>query len=145
MKLTDRLVVVERDEYRAILYDAPEDPTVAEYRVLAEYPVAIGARRYSTRRGQYRVVTKDRTPEWTRPASDWVPEELWHTTVPYGDPANPIKGRWIGFTNYGVGFHGTDDIDSIGTRASHGCVRMLVPDVIDLFDRVEKGTPVYVV
>ena len=43
-----------------------------------------------------------------------------------------------------VGIHGTGEPWSIGTRASHGCIRMTVPDVIDLFDRVSVGTPVLI-
>jgi hypothetical protein len=41
----------------------------------------------------------------------------------------------------GIGIHGTSQDDSIGTRASHGCIRMHVPDVIELFGRVPTGTP----
>jgi lipoprotein-anchoring transpeptidase ErfK/SrfK len=44
----------------------------------------------------------------------------------------------------GAGIHGTDDIGSLGSAASHGCIRMSVPDVIALFDQVEVGTPVYI-
>ena len=44
----------------------------------------------------------------------------------------------------GVGIHGTGMEWSIGTRASHGCIRMRVADVIDLFGRVPIGTPVYI-
>ena len=44
----------------------------------------------------------------------------------------------------GAGIHGTDDVGSIGSAASHGCVRMTVEDVTDLFDRVEVGTPIYI-
>jgi lipoprotein-anchoring transpeptidase ErfK/SrfK len=38
--------------------------------------------------------------------------------------------------------HGTNAESLLGTPASHGCVRMSNSDVIDLFDRVEVGTPV---
>ena len=44
----------------------------------------------------------------------------------------------------GAGIHGTDETYSLGTAASHGCVRMAIPDVIDLYDRVEVGTPIYI-
>ena len=46
--------------------------------------------------------------------------------------------------NGAVGIHGTGQPWSIGTRASHGCIRMTVPDVIDLFGRVDVGTPVLI-
>ncbi|HTL69882.1 MAG TPA: L,D-transpeptidase [Candidatus Eisenbacteria bacterium] len=41
--------------------------------------------------------------------------------------------------------HGTPDEGLIGTPASHGCIRMKNRDVVDLFDRVEPGTPVEIV
>ena len=44
----------------------------------------------------------------------------------------------------GAGIHGTDDVGSLGSAASHGCVRMAVADVIDLYDRVDVGTPIYI-
>ena len=39
---------------------------------------------------------------------------------------------------------GTDAESSIGTAASHGCVRMRIPDVIDLYDQVPVGAPIYI-
>ena len=44
----------------------------------------------------------------------------------------------------GAGIHGTDDVGSLGRAASHGCVRMAVPDVIELYDQVDVGTPIYI-
>ena len=43
-----------------------------------------------------------------------------------------------------AGIHGTTDTASLGSAASHGCVRMSIPDVIDLYDRVDVGTPIYI-
>jgi lipoprotein-anchoring transpeptidase ErfK/SrfK len=45
----------------------------------------------------------------------------------------------------GDGIHGTDEPGSIGSAASHGCIRMLVPDVIQLYSLAPLGAPVYVV
>jgi lipoprotein-anchoring transpeptidase ErfK/SrfK len=56
--------------------------------------------------------------------------------------------RWIGFWTDGqdtIGFHGTPNVKSIGTAASHGCVRMYNQDVRVLFDLVKVGTPVQVI
>ena len=44
----------------------------------------------------------------------------------------------------GVGFHGTSEVGSLGTAASHGCIRMAVPDIEELYDQVPVGTPVYI-
>ena len=76
------------------------------------------------------------------PDSDWA-GDLAGTTVPGGVPENPLKARWMGIYD-GAGIHGTDDVGSLGTAASHGCVRMAVPDVIELYDQVDVGTPIYI-
>ncbi|MGH2451438.1 MAG: L,D-transpeptidase, partial [Candidatus Limnocylindria bacterium] len=61
------------------------------------------------------------------------------------DPENPIKARWMGFSRAaGIGIHGTADEASIGTAASHGCIRMTARDVIDLYERVPLHTPLYI-
>ena len=65
------------------------------------------------------------------------------TTVAGGSAENPLRARWMGVTD-GVGFHGTDETYSLGTSASHGCIRMSVPEVIELYDQVPVGTPVYI-
>jgi len=49
----------------------------------------------------------------------------------------------MGF-NGGAGIHGTAEVGSLGSAASHGCVRMAIPDVIDLYDRVQVGDPIYI-
>ena len=49
-----------------------------------------------------------------------------------GSAENPLKARWMGIVG-GVGIHGTAAEESIGSRASHGCIRMRVADVVDLF------------
>jgi len=76
------------------------------------------------------------------PNSEWA-GDLAGQVIPGGAPGNPLVARWIGF-NGSVGFHGTADTASLGSAASHGCVRMDPADVIDLFERVEVGTTVYV-
>ena len=79
---------------------------------------------------------------WSVPNSPWA-GELPGTTVAGGCAANPLKARWMGIAD-GVGIHGTGEDYSIGSRASHGCIRMHVSDVIDLYPRVPVGTPVLI-
>jgi lipoprotein-anchoring transpeptidase ErfK/SrfK len=76
------------------------------------------------------------------PQSPWA-GKLAGTVVPGGTPQNPLKARWLGIFN-GAGIHGTDAIGSLGTAASHGCIRMAVPDVIQVYDEVPVGAPVYI-
>jgi lipoprotein-anchoring transpeptidase ErfK/SrfK len=106
------------------------------------YPVAVGQPAYPTPSGRFAIQDKQVNPVWSVPNSPWA-GELQGTTVEGGSAANPLKARWMGIAN-GVGIHGTGEDWSIGTRASHGCIRMHVADVIDLFKRVPIGTPVLI-
>ena len=79
-----------------------------------------------------------------------VPKKAWAgalagTVVPPG-PADPLKARFMSFDG-GAGIHGIDpsEYSSIGHDASHGCVRMRIPDVIELYSRSPVGTPVYII
>jgi lipoprotein-anchoring transpeptidase ErfK/SrfK len=64
--------------------------------------------------------------------------------VPPG-PGNPLGTRWMGLSAPGVGIHGTPDAASIGYSASHGCIRMRIPDAETVFAHVSVGTPVFIV
>jgi lipoprotein-anchoring transpeptidase ErfK/SrfK len=106
------------------------------------YGVAVGQPAYPTPSGRFAIQNKQVNPVWSVPNSPWA-GELQGTTVDGGSAANPLKARWMGIAN-GVGIHGTGEDYSIGTRASHGCIRMHVADVVDLFKRVPVGTPVLI-
>lgn len=106
------------------------------------YGVAVGQPAYPTPVGLFHITNKQVDPTWSVPNSPWA-GELQGTTVDGGSAANPLKARWMGIVN-GVGIHGTGEDYSIGSAASHGCIRMHVPDVKDLFSRVPVGTPVLI-
>jgi lipoprotein-anchoring transpeptidase ErfK/SrfK len=107
------------------------------------YTIAVGAIGYDTPSGLYHIQNKAVNPAWTMPDSDWVAPEDRGTVVPGGVPENPLKARWMGIYD-GAGIHGTDATYSLGTAASHGCIRMAIPDVIELYDQVPISTPVYI-
>jgi L,D-transpeptidase catalytic domain/Putative peptidoglycan binding domain len=105
------------------------------------YRVAIGAAGYETPTGLYNIQSKQIDPVWHVPKKKWA-GKLAGRVIPPG-PDNPLKARWMGIYN-GAGIHGTESINSLGRAASHGCVRMAIPDVIDLYDKVPAGTPVFI-
>ena len=111
-------------------------------KVVRRYKVAVGQWGYPTPRGRFAIRSKQVNPVWSVPNSPWA-GELAGTTVAGGSAANPLRARWMGIAG-GVGIHGTNQGGSIGTRASHGCIRMHVPDVIELFGRVPIGSPVLI-
>ena len=108
-------------------------------KLVKTYSVGIGALGFETRAGLYEIESKAANPAWYVPDKAWA-GDLAGKIIPGNDPDNPIKARWMGFWN-GAGIHGTADEASIGTAASHGCIRMTVRDVIDLYDRVPLHTP----
>jgi lipoprotein-anchoring transpeptidase ErfK/SrfK len=111
-------------------------------KLVKTYRVAVGLPAYPTPAGTFAITSKQVNPVWTAPNSPWA-GELAGQSVAGGAPTNPLKARWMGLAG-GVGIHGTGQPWSIGTRASHGCIRMTVPDVVDLFRRVPLGAPVYI-
>lgn len=106
------------------------------------YTVAIGASGFETPTGEYAIQNKAVDPTWNVPDSDWA-GDLAGTVVAGGTADNPLKARWMGIYD-GAGIHGTDDSSSLGSAASHGCVRMAVSDVIELYDDVPVGAPIYI-
>ena len=105
------------------------------------YPIAVGMQGLETPAGLYHIQDKQVNPSWHVPNSAWA-GKLAGKVIPPG-PDDPIKARWMGF-NGGAGIHGTAEVGSLGSAASHGCVRMAIPDVEQLYDQVDVGTPVYV-
>jgi lipoprotein-anchoring transpeptidase ErfK/SrfK len=109
--------------------------------LVRKLPVATGQAIYPTPSGIWHIVNKQRDPWWYPPTQDEWAKGL--QPVPPG-PSNPLGTRWMGLNAPGVGIHGTDAPTSIGYSASHGCVRMQVPDAEWLFERVQVGTPVVI-
>ena len=105
------------------------------------YKIAVGQAGLETPAGLYHVQDKTVNPSWHVPESAWA-GDLAGRVIPPG-PDNPIKARWLGIYN-GAGIHGTADIGSLGTAASHGCIRMAIPDVEKLYDQVPLQSPVFI-
>ena len=127
-------IVVNRSAFRLTLYK--------RLKPAKTYSIAVGQIGLETPAGLYHIQNKAVNPAWSVPNSDWA-GDLAGKVIPGGAPDNPLKARWMGIFA-GAGIHGTDAIGSIGTAASHGCVRMRIPDVIELYDQVPVGAPVYI-
>ncbi len=127
-------IVINRETNHLYLFDGT--------RLRRTFAVATGQAIYPTPTGTWHIVVKWRNPWWYPPTYDSWAKGL--KPVPPG-PSNPLGTRWMGLDAPGVGIHGTDEPSSIGYSASHGCIRMQVPDAEWLFDRVDIGTTVYIV
>jgi hypothetical protein len=112
-----------------------------DLKLAKTYTVAVGQEGLETPEGLYEIQAKEENPIWHVPESDWA-GDLAGQTIPPG-PSNPIKARWMAIYE-GAGIHGTEETASLGSAASHGCVRMAIPDVEELYDYVEVGTPIFI-
>jgi lipoprotein-anchoring transpeptidase ErfK/SrfK len=141
-KVTESEVWAKNPVIVTVAHDAQTVRVFKRGEVVTTYRVAVGQAEFPTPRGRFAVDRKEVNPVWNVPDSDWA-GSMAGQTIPGGDPRNPLVARWVGISGP-VGFHGTKDSGSIGSRASHGCVRMNPADVIDLYDRVEVGTPILI-
>ena len=138
-KVTTRKLKERYGHFIAISRSRRELRLFVNQRLVKTYRVGIGAAGFDTPAGEYEIESMAANPAWYVPDKTWA-GDLAGKVVPGDDPDNPIKARWMGFYD-GAGIHGTADEASIGTAASHGCIRMLIRDVIDLYDRVPLHTP----
>jgi len=126
-------IVILRDSNELFLYE--------KEKLVRRFGVATGQPSYPTPTGDFEIAVKQRNPWWYPPPSPWAADA---DPVPPG-PGNPLGTRWMGLSVPYVGIHGTPDAASIGYSASHGCIRMRIPDAEWLFQRVKLGTPVFIV
>jgi lipoprotein-anchoring transpeptidase ErfK/SrfK len=127
------VIVIRRSSNKLFLYNG-----MKSWRY---FSVATGQSQYPTPLGRFSIVVKWKNPWWYPPNSPWAQGEK---PIPPG-PNNPLGTRWMGLSAPGVGIHGTPSDASIGYSASHGCIRMHIPQAEWLFNHVEIGTTVFIV
>jgi lipoprotein-anchoring transpeptidase ErfK/SrfK len=108
-----------------------------------EYRVATGTPGYPTPHGHFTIVNKRVNPTWVNPAPTGWGRGLPASIGP--GPGNPLGTRALDLDAPGIRIHGTYASYSIGSWASHGCIRMLIPQSEELFDLVDVGTRVIIV
>jgi lipoprotein-anchoring transpeptidase ErfK/SrfK len=127
-------ITIDRSGYRLRHY--------RRLKLVASYTIAVGQAGLETPAGLHEIQNKAVDPAWHVPKRKWA-GRLAGKTIPGGRADNPLKARWMGIVD-GAGIHGTDEVSSLGTNASHGCIRMSIPEVKELYDRVPVGAPVYI-
>ena len=127
------VILVRTGENRLYLYKNGQ--------VSKTYSVATGRPEFPTPTGTFRVVGKLTNPVWINPHDSWsatMPEKIGP------GPNNPLGTHALALSASGILIHETPDVASIGTSASHGCIRMRGGDEVDLFGQVPAGTPVVI-
>lgn len=129
-------IVVDRATFTLRLYQ--------HLKLSNSYPIAVGMQGLDTPAGLWHIQWMQVDPPWYVPNSAWA-GSLAGKVIPPG-PADPLKARFMSFDG-GAGIHGIDpsEYGTIGHTASHGCIRMTIPDVIDLYSKVSVGVPVYII
>lgn len=128
------LIVIRVSQNRLHLYDG--------FKLARSYDVATGTPGYPTPLGHFSIINKREHPTWVNPAVDGWGRDL-PAVIPPG-PGNPLGTRALDLDAPGIRIHGTYDDLSIGSYASHGCVRMHIAESEQLFELVPVGTPVII-
>ncbi len=133
-----KAIVVNRTTNQLYLYD--------NFEVLRNYPVATAMFGFQTPPGQWEVVNKVENPTWYNPCLGqpgcWAASEP--PMIPPG-PGNPLGTRALYLSAPGIRIHGTPSDSSIGSYASHGCIRMHISESEALYPLVPIGIPVFIV
>jgi hypothetical protein len=123
---TTRLIVVSLEDRKLAL--------VENGQVTKVYTVAVGKPSTPSPAGEFTIERRVANPTYHHDGRTVAP-----------GPHNPVGDRWMGLSKAGYGIHGTNEPNSIGKAASHGCIRMSKADIEDLYSRVEVGDKVEIV
>src|SRR5436190_617671 len=128
-------IIIDRSDFMLRFYH--------HLKLADSYEIAVGMEGLEPPPGLHQMEWKEVNPAWHVPDKAWA-GSLAGTVVPPG-PADALTARFMPFEG-GAGIHGIDpsEYSSIGQNASHGCVRMRIPDVIALYSKTPVGTPVYI-
>jgi lipoprotein-anchoring transpeptidase ErfK/SrfK len=111
-----------------------------------QYGIGVGRQGFAWK-GEAEIGRKSFWPGWT-PPPEMLARQRELPVHMDGGMENPLGARALylfqGKKDTLFRIHGTNDPSSIGKAVSSGCIRMLDSDVIDLYGRVAKGTPVVV-
>lgn len=126
-------VVVDRRDFDLRLYKGEQ--------LMRTMTVAVGTSQHPTPAGRFVMTRLDKNPVWYPPDSRWA-EGLGPVQPGRG---NPLGTRWMGISAYAIGIHGTPQPETLGSRASHGCIRLSIVNAEWLFNLVERGTAVKII
>jgi lipoprotein-anchoring transpeptidase ErfK/SrfK len=96
---------------------------------IRHYDIAVGTKAHPTPMGRFVVRHIVWNPAWVPPNAGWAKGKK---PAQPGDPNNPMRAVKVFFQEPDYYIHGTNDEDSIGYAASHGCIRMAEADAVDL-------------
>ena len=134
----DSAIVIRRGSNQLLLYHIADKP-----KLLRSFKVATGRSQYPD---PARHSSRSSPSSWIRGGTRRPGRRgrRMRSRSRPGPATRSERAGWGSRPPY-VGIHGTPDAASIGYSASHGCIRMLIPQVEWLFTKVDVGTPVFIV
>jgi len=141
--LAGETIKVINGPFHAIVYRSTFtlDLYLGNKTYVKSYKVGLGEQGLETPTGKWRVRTGGKLikPTWTDPTSG--------RTYVASDPDYPLGSRWIAIEGLegnargrtGFAIHGTKEPQTIGTRSSRGCIRLLNGEVIELYNMLTPG------
>ena len=118
-----RVIVVSLEDHKLAL--------VEDGQVKRVYTVAVGKPSTPSPVGTFTIERRVANPTYQHNGKIVLP-----------GPRNPVGTRWMGLSEHGYGIHGTNEPDSIGKAASHGCIRLGRTDLEELYSLVAVGDTV---
>jgi lipoprotein-anchoring transpeptidase ErfK/SrfK len=122
----NRVIVVSLEDRKLAL--------VEDGQVKKVYSVAVGKPSTPSPVGTFTVERRVMNPTYSHNGRVVLP-----------GPGNPVGTRWMGLSIRGYGIHGTNEPNSIGKAASHGCIRMAKTDLEEFYTMVAVGDSVKLV
>jgi lipoprotein-anchoring transpeptidase ErfK/SrfK len=112
-------------------------------KLVAAYPVTVGSAQTASPIGEWKVqrIVKLPTFRWDEAMLKYGRRSGNFHMLPPG-PNSPIGVIWIALNKKGIGMHGTNEPETIGHAASHGCVRLANWDIVRLAQKIKPGVPV---
>ncbi len=123
--------------------------------LVSQGPVATGSEKllkkgirkwlFRTPRGRHKVLRKIVDPVWTKP--DWAFIEEGKPVPALDSPKRKVKGKLGKYAldlGDGILIHGTRETDSLGKKASHGCIRMGDELLEQVYKTAVVGTDVFI-
>jgi len=121
-----RIIIVSLEDRKLAL--------VKNGTTLKTYTVAVGKPSTPSPEGDFTIVRRVANPTYQHNGK----------TIPAG-PGNPVGTRWMGLSKSGYGIHGTNEPNSIGKAASHGCIRMAQADLEEFYKLISVGDTVEII
>lgn len=122
-------LLVDRDKFVVDVWKS--NVLGRNWKKVSSYDCAVGREGFETSPGLYKIIKKELDPAWTPPDEKWVKDDLRDPKtgkpikIAPDDPRNPLAGAFMWISPHSaIGLHGTKSIESLGSAASHGCIRL---------------------